>query len=407
MRSPRPTSRLRLGLCLWLLATAAAAVPLSPSTASRLHWGRPAGATPCAAGGPERARLAPFPGPRGPLRVAWQRRVVGGLVQQPLVDGSDRLLLLGSTRLTQMSAEGATLGEYDIAGAGALKGALLANGLRVIATAQGDILAQREDGSVAWRVRAPTHQGSQPVTLLPLWDGGALVTLGRGYVSLGADGAVRVSGTFSAPVVHTVQVGSYAYLLTRDGAVHRWLPFRGPKKVASLGGIPRSVVALDSRRMAALVSERGVVRLDTAAGTAVVIRRGGAEGFGLPLAADGQGAFLLGLSSGEVRRFGDDGEQRLASLPGRWPRQAVGARPNWLLFRDGAIAWWEPRGPLRLLTPGEAAREVAEVTCPQPLALSAGPKDGVIAACESGLVWFVAPGDPAVPDAAGFSTGRP
>lgn len=390
-----------LGLILRTALAAGALVEgaegLTPVLPHTIHRGKPPGAAALRGVDWSRARRAELPAPEG-MTVIWERRLEGGLSGDVLVDDTGRVFVTGQGRVLQLGPDGREQYLRRAEFSSAVASALLADGQRVVLAREGTLAAWSPDGEPGFHVELQIPAGWARGELLPLPEGGVLVSAGTWLLSVSAPGSVEGYTHLNEPVAETLISGGKTWILTERGGVFTWDGHSPPLKQGSFDGrvstgaarAPGQLVAvLDGHELVewslATGQRRNLARLEGAGASArlsvptrTLVHILGANGalFSLPLDA---------LGNAEV-------PPEIQQLPAGSGELLSGA--------DGTLAWLVGNAPLTLRRGEGLGHSLSEVVCAQPSSLVPAGPGRLLAACRSGQLWLVGPMATAPPTAA-------
>jgi hypothetical protein len=323
-------------------------------------------------------------------RVAWQRRVPGGVAGNVLVDEARRIFVAGPGRVSQLTEAGAV--EFSLASpfSTAIATALLSDGTRAVLTREGHVMGWSAHGDRVLDISLDAPAPTLSSTLLPLPDGGLLVSTDRWLFEIDATHRLRAHASVSAAIGHTLLAGDDAVVVDPRGAVFEW-DRQGPVRSVGHFEAPALAVLVDGDSLVSVSSRRGIETMSLRTGDARMLGRlepGGAEP---RLALFEPGRYAVMRSDGSWLSVRVDA----APLPSLTPLAAGTASSDLDLLTDagGTVAWWAAETPLHIETSPGVGRQWAEVVCAAPVSLvPAGPLS-IVAACGSGAIWLIGPGD--------------
>ncbi|WP_437542883.1 hypothetical protein WMF11_33010 [Sorangium sp. So ce295] len=409
-RRPRRARTAGLAAAALLLSAAAPLAFADAVDTSRPHTivvGAPRGFAPserldARRTGRSAARL-PFP-----AREAWRKQLRGGIDAAPLVDAAgDLLLTLTVPEVVKLGADGRERWRVRIGDSAPLAPAVLtSDGTLALITSSGVAVGLTPAGSVRFAVPLGLRGRDADVTPLALDDGGLVAALGRSLVELAADGTVRARAEIADRATGALLAGPEGTLVTTEsGAVLTWRPPGAPRRLGSLGGVPRRGAALaDARTLLAVVDARRLVALDLPTGTAGV-RAGaafsaldgppaiGAGGLAVVLSTTG---LLLGVNASGDLAF----RVAIDRPPGSPPADAglsgffgpVDAKPSppVVIDRAGRVGFVRAGGRAGVVEADGNVSIAAERVCSAPVAVIPAGEERMAIACRDGTVVMLA-----------------
>lgn len=365
-----------------LASTVAADLPTAlPHT---LHVGSPQGfatARDVDAGRSRRAAELPAP---DRARVAWHRQLPGGISCNVLVDAEGRAFVAGQGRVSQLARDGSLQFSLTSDFSAAAAAALLADGTRVLLTREGRLVGWSPAGTLAFDVALDAAAPAASSSLLPLPDGGLLVSLGPWLFELDATRSRRQFTSLPAALQHTLRLEQHSVAVDERGRVYTWDGREAPRRIGAFSGPVAAVVADGSALVG--VAGRNIERLDARGDVRELAR------------FDAGVAPLLALPApGQPIAMQLDGVW--SALPGGAPPSHLSRRPppdaltriDLLADAAGTLAWWAAEVPLHLETAPGSGRELNDVRCASPSSLVPAGAGQLIAACNSGAIWLIGP----------------
>jgi hypothetical protein len=338
-------------------------------------------------------RSPALPSP-GSARVVWQQRVPGGISANVLVDEAGHVFAAGLGRVTQLTPAGAT--EYSAPAPFSTPNAaaLLGDGTRAVLTREGHVMGWSKRGVPEFDVSLDAPAPSTSSTLLPLADGGLLVTADRWSFEIDASRRMRASTSLSSPIQHALLARGHALLIDQRGAVFEW-DRRGPPRALGRFDAPLLAALADGDTLVGLSSRRGLAQLPVGGGDARQLARFEPGNGELRVALVEAGHYVALRPDGSWISFRAD-----ATLAPPQPLAAAASSQLQLLADPGgAVAWWAAETPLHIETAPGVGREFTDIRCAAPVSLApAGPRR-ILAACSSGAIWLIGPGADAAPPA--------
>jgi hypothetical protein len=305
-----------------------------------------------------------------------------------LVDAAGSIFVAGSGRVTQLNAEG----QHDFSQptdiTSPVAAAVLVGGTRVALTSEGQLRAWTTKGEARFSVDLPSQNRWINAGLLPLPNGGLLVSGGLGLFDVDADGHVRAHAKLESAVQQTLVVNARSLVVDDRGEIHEWDGFEAVSLRASFPGRVAVVGASGSSSLVGLLpSGSSLVEVSLATGVSSELARVPEPGL-LPL--------LSIVARGQLDAVRRDGSR--FSLGRELPAGAQGSsvadftRGAELLGSPaGTLAWLAADRALRLSDATGQERELAEVRCREPASLVSAGAGRLIAACRSGELWLIGP----------------
>jgi hypothetical protein len=377
----------RSGLELSLAALAATTAALGTPGPERHVLGPPRGAAALDGVGGARDRSSVGGLPRAP-RVLWTRSIAGGITCNMLADDAGRLIALGPGRLSQLGTDGSLELTRSYPFARPIAAALMNDGTRVLLTETPELIGLSERGALRFNVRLSGVNLASP-SLLPLWDGGVLVTLGAWVLSYDARGGPTSSVELDERVRVSLQSGRDVILVGARGGVYRWIDHGGVRRVGAFGrGVLDATLSPGGSLVASLAADE-LAELSLASGQVTPLR----TATPLPGAAhrtlDGS-SWLSTTASGALlmRRGGEPSSTlpELSATPLLWLQDAEGtlvtaSAPSGLVFHRA-----------------DDSRETLPLRCSEPLSLVPTRAGRIALGCRSGELWLIGEdGSPAEP----------
>jgi hypothetical protein len=332
---------------------------------------------------------APALPPPDAAAVVWQRRVPGGVAGNVLVDDAGRVFVAGLGRVSQLSEAGSVEFSVVASFSTAIAAALLSDGTRAVLTREGHVLGWSARGAPEFDIGLEAPAPTASSTLLPLPDGGLLVTTDRWLFEIDASHRLRAHASLSAAIQHTLLALDRAVVIDQRGAAFEW-DRRGPVRALGRFEAPPIAALADGDRLVSLSARRGIEVLSLNDGDPRTLARlepGGAEP---RLALFEPGHYAAMRSDGSWASVRADG----APLPASSPLVPGTASSDLDLLTDpsGAVAWWAAETPLHIETSPGVGRPLADVVCAAPISLVPAAPLHIIAACGSGAIWLIGPG---------------
>lgn len=393
LRGPRRSATARglkghlaCGMLLFGITSQAHAADVAAALPHTLHRGAPAGWA--STEGVDWARsysMSDAPMPRA-ARALWQAQVPGGVSCNVLVDEEGRVFAAGQGHVTQLSREGARDYSQRTGSPAALAATLLADGTRAVLTLDGRVAAWSRKGKTRFSLDLGTPPPGAHGTLLPLPDGGVLVSLGAWLFELETSGAMRSRAVLKQGIDHTLITQERSVIIDDRGAVMTWDGESPPEQRGSFGGRVTRATRRGSSMLVGLSSDRGLIELSLVTGEMVVL--GGAENGGLlpVLAKSANESFALMTADGTALLQGP------STTPARSPsgasKPALVGQAHLLASPDGTLVSLTSNAALRVQKNAEA-HELPEVRCGHPVSLVPAGPSRVVAACSSGQLWLV------------------
>lgn len=395
---PRPTSLAPLarwhGVVALLALSGAAAADLPTALPHRLHVGPSLGFATAPHVDPRRARRATALPGADDAQVRWQKQVPGGVSCNVLVDQIGRIFVAGQGRVSQLGPDGSLQFSTPSDFSSAAAAALLADGTRVVLTREARLMGWSPAGALVFEHSLDAPVASAFSSLLPLPDGGVLASLGPWLFTLDSARSTRPFASLSAPVQHTLLSEGRAVAVDERGRAFEW--GRSEPRLIGVFSGPVAAVAADGSSLVG-ASGRSLERLG-ASGELHELARYEAPGLAplvaLPIHAQPIVIQLDGVWSSP------QGGASLDVPPRRGPGDSL-TRLDLLADAHGTVAWWAAEVPLRVEAAPGAGRELNDVRCAAPASLVPAGDGRLVAACNSGVIWLIGPGNASVPVGAG------
>lgn len=363
-------------------AKPAQATETTPARPLVLAQGTAAGFS-TALGGDARRRFAARSLPRAAsAEVLWRQRAPSGAFGNVLVDAAGRVFVAGDGAVLQLDADGrpefTARGAFGIAAAAAL----LVDGKRSVLTRDGQLLAWSAGGALELREVLTTPARSAPLTLLPLWDGGVLASIGPWVFHVDSRGDVVRYTKLEQDVLHTLVLGRRALLVDGRGDVFEWAAFAEPERRGTFGGTVAAVAPSSDDALVAVSATGALVQLTV--GEAAP-----------PVALATSGLTLLAVRERRTVVLRRDGHVLQLEAGDRTPSATALAISRaedataWLIAGDAVAALGTDR-PLSLRD-SEGERELTEVRCRQPSSLVSAGTERLVVACRDGSLWAIGP----------------
>ncbi|WP_437586588.1 hypothetical protein [Sorangium sp. So ce1000] len=343
-----------------------------------------------------------------PAREAWRRQLRGGIDAPPLADAAgDLLLTLTVPEVVKLGADGQERWRVRIGDSAPLAPAVLtSDGTLALITSSGVAVGLTPAGSVRFAVPLGLRGRDADVAPLALDDGGLVAALGRSLVELAADGSVRARAEIPDRATGALLAGPDGTLVTTEsGAVLTWRPPGAPRRLGSLGGVPRRGAALaDARTLLAVVDGRRLVALNLPTGTTAV-RIGtafgaldgppaiGARGVAVVLSTTG---LLLGVNASGDEGFRIAIDRPLgappadAGLSGFFGPSEAKQSPPVVIDRAGRVGFVRAGGRAGVVEADGNVSIAAERVCSAPIAVVPAGEERMAIACRDGTVVMLA-----------------
>jgi hypothetical protein len=373
-------------------ATVSNARELTPALLQTIHRGKPPGSAVLRGVDWGRARRAELPAPSD-ARVLWQRRIAGGLSGDVLVDAAGRVFVAGLGRVLQLGPDGRDEYARGMDFSSAVASALLADGQRVVLAREGTLAAWSPRGDPPFQLAPQVPAGWARGDLLPLPDGGVLVSAGAWLFEVNSHGEIEGYAQLKEPAAETLVSAGQAWILLEHGDVLTWDGRSAPVKQGSFRGRVSAAAVRAPGQLLAIVDGRELAGWSQgSAGPSSIASLDGA----------GNGARLSVPTSGRVFVLGSTGALFSVLLeaapstaaPERQP--LPGGSGDVLSGADGTLAWLVANAPLTLQQADGITHALDEVVCTQPASLAPAGTGRLLAACRSGQLWLVGPAAPTV-----------
>lgn len=374
------------GMLLSGITLEAQATDVAAALPHTLHRGAPRGWA--STEGVDWARsylMADAPSPRA-ARALWQAQVPGGVSCNVLVDDEGRVFAAGQGHVTQLSREGAREYSRLTGNPAALTATLLADGTRVVLTLDGHVVAWSRSGKTRFSLELEAQPPGARGTLLPLPDGGVLVSLGARLFEIETGGAMRGRAVLKHAIDHTLIAQERSVIIDDSGAVMTWDGESPPERRGSFGGRVTRVVTRGPSSLVGLSTDRGLIELSLETGE-VTLLAGGEKGGLLPVLARSANESFAVMTADGIAFL-----QGAGTLPTPGPSRAskpdrVG-QAHLLASPDGTLVSFTSNAALRLQK-GAESHELPDVRCGHPVSLVPAGPSRVVAACSSGQLWLI------------------
>jgi hypothetical protein len=364
------------------LATSALATP-GPA---RFVLGPPRGAAALAGIDGTRDHVSAGALPRTP-RVLWTRAIAGGLACELLADDAGRVIVAGHGRITQLAADGKLELSRGYAFSRPLVAALLNDGTRVLLTEAPELIGIAESGAQRFSVRLSGVNLSSP-GLLPLWDGGVLVTLGAWALSYDARGNLRASAELDERVRLTLQSGRDVVLVGARGGVYRWDGHGSVRRAGVFGGAVLDATLGASGSLIASLADDEMAELSFSTGRITPLLAASNLPGSARRTLDGKSWATTTANGSLLLRHGTEpsaGSAELAAVPSLWLQDA-----------EGSLATASALGGL-VFHRADGSRETLPLRCSDPLSLVPVATGRIALGCRSGELWLIGDDGPREP----------
>lgn len=321
-------------------------------------------------------------------RALWKAQLTGGVSCNVLVDEEGRVFAAGQGQVTQLDREGAREYSHRTDSPGALAATLLADGARVVLTKDGRVSSWSRRGRAGFSLALAAPPAAAHGSLLPLPEGGALVSIGAWLFELEPSGAIRGRALLKQNVDHTLIANERAVVVDDKGDVMTWNGESFPERRGSFGGRVARVTARGPSSLVGLLPARGLVEVSLSTGDRTQLA--GTENVGLlpVLAVSGSESFALMASDGSP--FLHSSGAILPAGTSRAGKADLIGDAHLLASADGTLISLGSHTALRLQKGGEV-QQVDEVRCAHPVSLVPAGSSRVLAACSSGQLWLIGP----------------
>ncbi|MFC1643173.1 PQQ-binding-like beta-propeller repeat protein [Myxococcota bacterium] len=382
-------------VCLGLVfGGSAVGYPVDPTNPLRAIVGPPQGLAPQFRLNSSRTGRSPTLLPMRP-RILWRSHVQGTVDGGLAVDPRGAVVVGSSLALSQVSRNGRVEWTHRLTTPAVGNVTLLADGTRVVATAEGLLLGISEWGTPRWQYHdGPPPRGVQ-TTLLPSADGGVVVAAGELVLWLDREGRRRAQETVSAPITALLGWRHRVLVVTRDGDILEWDGIQSPRHRAKAEGTNSGGAALiDPDLLALVVDGRRLVEVDL---TLEVLRVRMADGpleFNTPPVVAARQETRIVSTDGVLLGHDQAGRETLRTTlataqSGSQPfsgQRAFGQAPL-VVDANGntafALAFRDPG----VRTSKGDVRVIPDVACSEPVALAPAGQLRLVGACRSGLIW--------------------
>jgi hypothetical protein len=359
---------------------------LTPALLQTIHRGKPPGSSALRGVDWGRTRRAELPTP-GDAVVLWQRRVAGGLSGDVLVDAEGRVFAAGLGRVLQLGADGRDEYSRRVEFSSAVASALLADGQRVVLSREGTLAAWSARGDATFQVALQVPPGWTRGDLLPLPEGGVLVSTGAWLFDVSPRGEIEGYTYLKEAVAETLVSAGQTWILAERGDILTWDSRSAPVKQGSFEGhvsaaavrAPGQLIAIVDGRELAEWSQNDAHRHSLASLDGV----GSNARLSVPTGAR---VLVLG-SSGALYSVLLDTAARTDALPETQPLPPGSG--DLVSSADGTLAWFVANAPLTLQGADGATSSFSDVVCAQPASLAPAGAGRLLAACRSGQLWLV------------------
>ncbi len=370
---------------LFFLSVEAQGSDLTASFPQTLYRGAPRGHSTMAGGDWTRAyRAAELPAPKA-ARALWRAQVPGGISCNLLVDSAGSIFAAGLGHVTQIAADGKRQYSRRANFSNAIAAALLANGERVILTREGRLLAWSAAGTAGLNIALSTPPRWSQGSLLPLSDGGLLVSIGHWLFRLGPDGEARGHARLKFQISQTLIADLRIIIVDETGEALEWDGHSPPVHRGSFGARVSSAAVRETTTLVGLVGNRTLIELALLTGTARRLTPHDGPALLPALSTPAPGRVNVLRSDGALLAIGPE---PLALAPNGKALADAPTEAQLLSSPEGTLAWFAANIPLELQS--EAGEyQLSEVQCPQPISLvPAGPRR-IAAGCRTGQLWLI------------------
>ena len=380
-----PTGQPLLAALLLLISAEVGASELVASLPQTLYRGAPRGYTTMVGGDWTRAyRAAELPAPEA-ARALWRAQVPGGISCNLLVDSTGSIFAAGLGQITQISADGKREYSQRANFSNAMAAALLASGERVVLTREGRLLAWNRVGTPGFNIELSTPRRWSHGGLLPLPDGGVLVSTGPWLLRLGDDGQARGHARLRFPITQTLIADDRIIIIDETGDALEWDGYSPPLHRGSFGGRVTTAAVGAPTTLVALVGSRSLIELALLTGTTRRLTHHDGPALLPVLSTPAPGRVHVIRSDGALLALGP--ERPAASPNGGAPVEAP-SEAQLLGSPEGTLAWFAANTPLELQSPS-SERQLPEAQCAQPVSLVFAGPGRVAAGCRTGQLWLI------------------
>ncbi len=406
------------------VASIAFADVLDPSFPRVAVVGAPRGAAPSERLDPQRTGRTTVKLPQSPVEL-WRRHAGGPLDFPPIIDASGGIYVaLTQGDVIKLSPESKEQWRSRAGSSGALAApALLADGTFVVINAAGQAVGLAPNGAVRFNVSLGVRGRDIDVAPLPLANGGLAIAAGSTLLEIDRDGVIRArtmlperSSESAAPALERATGALVAspegvVVTAESGAVYLFRSPGTPRKVGSLGGIPKRGGLLEGpRTLVAIVDNRRVVALDLMAGTTTVRSTAalslydGPPTLGRAPSGDvitlfaSQGGTMIGVDALGNERVRVALEKPPPSADAGAPGPLVGPggfgafsvvldlkpSPPLVVDPSGRVAFVRTGGRAGVVTPQGKVEVASERVCAQPIAVIPAGDKRLLIACKDG-----------------------
>lgn len=332
-------------------------------------------------------RMTEAPAPNA-ARALWQAQVPGGVSCNLLVDEEGRVFAAGQGHVTQLGPDGALEYTHRTESGAPVAGTLLADGARAVLMRDGRVSAWSRRGKARFSLELPVPVAGAHGSLLPLPNGGALVSIGAWLFEFEASGAIRGRALVKERIEHTLIADNRSVVIDEEGDVMTWDGDSPPEQRGSFGGRVTRVTTGGPSSLVGLFADRGLLELSLSTGHRTqlagteklallpVLAVSSSQSFGL-MTADGS-AFLQGPGAMPANGTSRAGKPDLIG------------EGHLLASADGTLVSLGSNTALRLQK-GAESQELPEIRCAHPVSLVPAGPARVIAACSSGQLWLIGP----------------
>jgi hypothetical protein len=315
----------------------------------------------------------------------WRAQVKGGISCNLLVDSAGSIFAAGLGHVTQIAADGKRQYSRRASFSNAIAAALLANGDRVVLTREGQLLAWSAAGTAGLNIALSTPARWSQGGLMPLSDGGLLVSIGSWLFRLGPDGEARGHTRLKFQIAQTLIADHRIIVIDETGETLEWDGHSPPVHRGSFGARVTSVAVRETTTLVGLVGNRTLVELALLTGSARRLTPRDGPALLPALSTPAPGRVNVLRSDGALLALGPE------PLPLAPSGKALADAPTdaqLLSSPGGTLAWFAANIPLELQSSSDQT-QLPEVQCPQPISLVSAGAGRIAAGCRTGQLWLI------------------
>jgi hypothetical protein len=311
--------------------------------------------------------------------------VPGGISCNLLVDPAGSIFAAGVGHVTQLAADGKRQYSRRANFSNAIAAALLANGERVVLTREGRLLGWSAAGIAGLDIALSTPRRWSQGGLLPLSDGGLLVSIGAWLFRLGPDGETRGHARLKLPIAQTLIADLRIIVIDETGETFEWDGHSPPVHRGSFGARVTSAAVREATTLVGLVGNRSLVELALLTGAARRLTPHDGPALLPALSTPAPGRVNVLRSDGALLALGPE---PLTLAPSGKALANAPTEAQLLSSPNGTVAWFAANVPLELQAES-GENQLPEVQCSQPLSLVSAGAGRIAAGCRTGQLWLV------------------